>query len=195
MLPYYSFKCVLLHSLLLCFRASSSSVLLCCPHHVDLPPMTANQWHDVTHVGRICGDTMSLPFEFLKHGAIEDDYFWKVVVFWCLTTMSDTSGMECQADTNGLGLWSNVHERVVPTLQACSHLLSTSAKNVQWPVILHCKHPPVEQMSSSVELPQSLDLPYYGMNPIHCHCPSHQRSGCTTLGLSMHLVVHSPSLD
>ena len=57
---HYSFISVLLCHLLLYINVSSSSVLLCCPHHVlDLPLlMVADQCHDITNAGRIHCDTM-----------------------------------------------------------------------------------------------------------------------------------------
>ena len=73
MLPHYNFISVLLYPLLLFLIIRASSVLLGCPHHVDLPLATSNQCHDVTHVSRIHGDKMALLFEFLKHDAVEVD--------------------------------------------------------------------------------------------------------------------------
>ena len=71
MLSHYSFISVLLRCLLLLLSASSGSILLCSPQHVDLPLMTSNQSHDATHVGRINGNTMPFPFEVVKHDGIE----------------------------------------------------------------------------------------------------------------------------
>ena len=68
MLPHYSFISVPLRSLLLFLIVISSSILLCIPHHIDLPHVMANQSHDVTH-----GDTMTVPFEVVKHDLIEID--------------------------------------------------------------------------------------------------------------------------
>ena len=70
---YYSFISVLLYCLLHFCSASSSSVLLCSPQHVDLSLVTSNQCHNVTHVGRICCDTMALLFELVKHYVVEVD--------------------------------------------------------------------------------------------------------------------------
>ena len=78
MLPYYmSFISVLLHSLLLLCSVCASSFLFCSPQHVDLPLVTSNQCHDVTHIGRIHRDTLALPFEVVKHDGIEIDSFLK----------------------------------------------------------------------------------------------------------------------
>jgi len=73
MLPHYSFIHVLLHCLLLLLSISPSLILLCCPHHVDLPLVPADQCHDVSHVGRIHCETMALSFEVVKHDAVEAD--------------------------------------------------------------------------------------------------------------------------
>ena len=73
MLPHYSFVSVLLHSLPLCLSVCTGSVLLYCLHHVDLPLMTFNQYHDVTHTCIIYGDTIVLPFKFIKHDVIDVD--------------------------------------------------------------------------------------------------------------------------
>ena len=77
MLPHDSFVGVLLHCLLLLLNISPSTVLLCCPHHVDLPPVPADQCHDVSHVGRVHLDTMALPFEVVKHDVVEVDSLLK----------------------------------------------------------------------------------------------------------------------
>ena len=78
MLPYCSFISVLLHCLLLCLSVSSGSVLLCSPHHVDLPLVTLNQCRGVTrHVGRIHYDTTTLPSEAVKHHVVEIDSLLK----------------------------------------------------------------------------------------------------------------------
>ena len=73
MLLHCSFICVLLCSILLFLRVSSSSVLLCSPHHVDLPFVTPNQCHDAPYVGRIHGDTMTFPLKVFKHDVVEVD--------------------------------------------------------------------------------------------------------------------------
>ena len=76
-LPHFSFVRVLLHSLLLLCSVRAYSILLCSPQHVDLPLVTSNKCHDVTHVGRIHRDTMALPFEVIKHDVIEIDSLLK----------------------------------------------------------------------------------------------------------------------
>mmetsp|Transcript_2847 Transcript_2847/g.5764 ORF Transcript_2847/g.5764 Transcript_2847/m.5764 type:complete len:236 (-) Transcript_2847:640-1347(-) len=73
MLPHDNFIRVLLHCLLLLLSISPSLILLCCPHHVDLPLVPANQCHDVSHVDRVYRDTMALPFEVVKHDVVEVD--------------------------------------------------------------------------------------------------------------------------
>ena len=75
-LAHYSFISFLLHSfllLLLFLYVGSSSVLLCSPHHVDLPFMTSNQCHDVTHGSRIHRDAPALPFEVFNHNDVKID--------------------------------------------------------------------------------------------------------------------------
>ena len=90
MLPHSSFVSALLHCFILCLSVSSGSVFLCYPHHVDLPLVTSNQCHDVTHVGRMHSDTMVLPFKFVKHDVVEVGHFWRVAVLLCLTSRSST---------------------------------------------------------------------------------------------------------
>ena len=77
MLPCYSFASVLLHCLLLLFSVRASSLLLCCPQHVDLSLMSTDQYHDVTHVCRIHHDTMTSPFEVVKHDVVQVDSLLK----------------------------------------------------------------------------------------------------------------------
>ena len=76
-LPHYSFAHVLLHSLLLYLSVSSSSVLLCCPYHFNLPLVTANQCYDVAHVDRIHHNPIAFPFKVVKHDVIEVDLVLK----------------------------------------------------------------------------------------------------------------------
>ena len=73
MLPHCSFIGVLLHSLLLLCSVSANSILLCTPQYVDLPLVLTNQCHDVSHVSRIYGDTMTFSSEVIKHDVIEVD--------------------------------------------------------------------------------------------------------------------------
>ena len=96
-LPHYSFIHILLCSLLL---LSVSSSFVCSTHDVDLLLVMSNQCHDVVHVDRIHGDTMSLLFEVVKQDVVEVDQLLK----GCSVIMLDVQILISFASTGPMSL-------------------------------------------------------------------------------------------